>query len=197
MATGRRFSGWMQSNPNQLLAIGVAVLIMALAAKVGLKARGVARTLSSRKAAWNVTASRLATVQQQFVVPTTTESSALIAESSQMGALGVPAGEKLNLVDMVGRLAEACSLRSVRVNSVRPSDSTYVPERTVGGSRINPADYALAVEFVGGFADAQKFVSSLPPSVSLSRMTATRREGGSGTQYQLILSVYQLDANSH
>jgi hypothetical protein len=187
----------MRSNPNQLLAIGVAVLIIALAVKVGLKARGVASTFSSRKAAWNLTASRLATVQQQFVVPTSTESSALIAESSQMGALGVPVSEKLNLVDMVGRLAEACSLRLVRVNSMPASDSTYVPERKVGGSRITPADYAVSVEFVGGFADAQKFVSSLPPSVSLSRMTATRREGGNGTQYQLILSVYQLDANSH
>ena len=112
-----------------------------------------------------------------------------------MGALGVPAAEKLNLVDMLGRLAEACSLRSVRVNSVAPSDSTYVPDRKVGGRRINPADYALAVEFAGGFADAQKFVSSLPPSVSLSRMSATRREGS--TQYQLILSVYQLEASSH
>lgn len=194
MASRQQLSAWMRSNPNRLLGIGVAVLIMALATKVGLKARGVARDLSSRKAAWNLTASRLATVQQQFVVPTTTESSALIAESSQMGALGVPPAEKLTIVDMVGRLAEACALRSVRVNSVARSDSAFVPDRKVGTSRINPAEYALAVEFVGGFADAQKFVSSLPPSVSLSRMAATRREGG--TQYQLILSVYQLDANS-
>ena len=194
MASRQQLSAWMRSNPNRLLGIGVAVLIMALATKVGLKARGVARDLSSRKAAWNLTASRLATVQQQFVVPTTTESSALIAESSQMGALGVPPAEKLTIVDMVGRLAEACALRAVRVNSVARSDSAFVPDRKVGTSRINPAGYALAVEFVGGFADAQKFVSSLPPSVSLSRMAATRREGG--TQYQLILSVYQLDANS-
>jgi hypothetical protein len=195
MSAGQQLSAWARSSPNRLLALGVAVLIMALATKVGLKARGVAREMAARKAAWNLTASRLATVQQQFVVPTTTESSALIAESSQMGALGVPTDEKLTIVDMVGRLAEACALRSVRVSSVARSDSAFVPDRKVGASRINPADYALAVEFVGGFADAQKFVSSLPPSVSLSRMAATRHEGG-GTQYQLILSVYQLDANS-
>ena len=194
MASSDQLSRWVRANPNQLLAIGVAVLIMSVSAKVGLKARSVARELSARRATWNVTASRLATVQQQFVVPTTTESSALIAESSQMGALGVPAGEKLGLVDMVGRLAEACSLGSVRVNSMAVSDSAYVPERQVAGSRIKPADYALAVEFVGRFADAQKFVSSLPPSVSLSRLSAARHEGG--TQYQLILSVYELDANS-
>ena len=194
MASRQQVSAWVRSNPNQLLAIGVAALILGAAGKVGFKARMVARDLSARQATWNMTAGRLATVQQQFVVPTTTESSALIAESSQMGALGVPTGEKLNLVDMVGRLAEACSLRSVRVNSVAASDSAFVPERKVGENRINPADYALAVEFVGGFADAQKFVSSLPPSVSLSRMSAKRREGG--TQYQVILSVYQLDANS-
>ena len=194
MASGQQVTNWARSNPNQLLSMGVAILIIGLSARVGLKARETAAQLSSRKSSWSNTASQLATVQQQFKVPSTTESAALIAESGQMGALGVPAAEKLNLVDMIGRLAEACSLGSVRVNTASRADSVFVPQRKLAGSQIKPADYALAVEFVGSFADAQKFVSSLPPSVSLLRMTATRQEGG--TRYLLILSVYELDANS-
>ena len=111
-----------------------------------------------------------------------------------MGALGVRPGDKLSLVDMMGRLAEACALSAIRVNTVPASDSAFVVSRQLSGVPIKPADYALAVEFVGSFANAQKFVSSLPPSVSLWRLTATRRTGGA--LYQLVLSVYELDANS-
>lgn len=185
---------WVRSNPNRLLAIGVAVLVVGLSGWIGMRARSAALALSAKRTAWDATASRLATVQQQFRAPTSTESAALIAESSRMGALGVRPGDKLELVDMMGRLAEACALGSVRVNSIPASDSAFVVSRELSGARINPADYALAVEFVGSFANAQKFVSSLPPSVSLWRLTALRREGGA--LYQLILSVYELDANS-
>jgi hypothetical protein len=193
MASSQDMARWARTNPNQILAIGVAALVVGLSAWVGLKARAANASLASKRAAWESTANQLATVQQQFRVPTTTESAALIAESSRMGALGVPAGEKLNLIDMVGRLAEACGLSSVRVNSAVPGDSAFVADREVAGTAIKPATYALAVEFAGSFANAQKFVRSLPPSVALSRLTATRRE--SGALYHLVLSVYELDAN--
>jgi hypothetical protein len=194
MASAQRLTQWARSNPNQLLAIAFAVLVAGASAWIGMRARAVATDIAVRRAAWDATAFQLATVQQQFRAPTSTESAALIAESSRMGVLGVRPGDKLNLVDMMGRLAEACSLTAVRVNSVRATDSAFVVGRQLSGVPIKPADYALAVEFVGSFANAQKFVSSLPPSVSLWRLTATRRTGGA--LYKLVLSVYELDANS-
>jgi hypothetical protein len=192
MASARDMTQWARLNPNQPIAMAVAVLVIGLSAWVGLKARAAGNELAAKRAAWEQTASQLATVQQQFRVPTSTETASLISEASAMGALGVPEGEKLNIIDVVGRLAEACGLSGVRVNATASSDSAVVAERHVAGTRIANADYALAVEFVGSFANAQKFVSSLPPSVSLSRMTAARRDRG--TVYQLVLSVYQLDA---
>jgi hypothetical protein len=174
--------------------MAVAVLIAGLSVWIGIRSKAVERDLASKRSAWEATANQLATVQQQFRVPSATESAALIAESSRMGALAVPAEEKLNLVDMIGRLAEACALTSVRVNAVAASDSAVVPERQVAGAQIKPAEYAVAVEFAGSFANAKKFVSSLPPSVLLSRLTAVRRDGG--VLYQLILSVYELDAKT-
>lgn len=193
MATGDRFTRWVKSSPNQVLGIVAALVIIGASAWTGMRARATAADLAAKRGGWETLASQLATVQQQFKVPSTTESSVLIAEANRMSALGVPADEKLNLVDMLGHLAEAFSLSSVRVTVISRSDSAVVPARQVVGSAIKPASYAIAVEFVGRFADAQKFVSSLPPSVSLSRFNAARRD--SGALYHLILSVYEIDAN--
>ena len=191
MANAQQAAQWARANPNQLIAAGVAAVVIAASGWVGLKARAANAELSAKRAAWETAAGQLATVQQQFRVPTSTESASLVAEASRMGALGVPKDDKLGLVDLIGRLAEACNLGSVRVSSIASPDSMHVPERQVAGTTVRTADYALAVEFVGSFANAQKFVSSLPPSVSVSRLGASRRSGG--TQYQLVLSVYELD----
>jgi hypothetical protein len=194
MATSSKISRWADANQTILFANAVAVLVVGLSIWVGLRARAAASALVARRATWEVSAGELATVQQQFKAPNARESAALIAESSRMSALGVPAEERLNLVDMIGRLAEACALEAVRVNAVAASDSTVVPERQVFGNAVKPASYAIAVEFAGSFANAQKFVSSLPPSVAVSRLIAARQR--SGAIYQLILSVYETDANS-
>jgi hypothetical protein len=184
---------WVKSSPNQLLGIVVSLVVIGAALWTGVRARSTAADLATKRRGWEAMAGQLATVQQQFKVPSSTESSVLITEANRMSALGVPADEKLNLVEMLGHLAEAFSLSSVRVSVITRSDSAVVPVRQVVGSAIKPASYAIAVEFVGRFVDAQKFVSSLPPSVSLSRMHAARRD--SGALYQLILSVYEIDAN--
>ena len=192
MAEQRRVSAG-KLDSNQLLGIVVMILVIGLSGWMGLRARGTMRDLSASRRTWEDAAAQLSTVQQQFRVPTTSESSALIAEGSRLSALGITSDEKLGLVDLLGRLAEAMSLSSVRVNVVPVGDSAVIPARQVVGSSIKPASYALAVEFVGRFADAQKFVSSLPPSVSISSLTASRREGAA--RYSLILSVYEIDAN--
>jgi hypothetical protein len=175
------------------LGVGVALLVIGLAGWTGLKARATGARLAASRGGWETTGAQLATVQQQFRVPSATEASALVAEASRMSALGVPFDDRLSLVDMLGHLAEALSLSAVRVNLVPVPDSAVIPSRQVVGSSVRPASYAIAVEFVGRFADAQKFVSSLPPSVSLSRLNAARRDGGA--LYKLILSVYEIDAN--
>ena len=119
-------SRWLKSSPNQILVIAVGLLVLGLSGWTGWRARTVAGDLTTRRTAWEDAASQLATVRQQFRVPTSTESAALVAESSRMGTLGVPAGDKLTLIDWLGRLAEACALGAVRVNSVARSDSAWM-----------------------------------------------------------------------
>ena len=194
MTSSAQVGAWIRSHHNQLLTVGVSAMVIAGSAWIGLKAKTAASELSGRRAAWEQTANQLATVQQQFRVPTATESAALLAESSRMGALGVPPEEKFNLVEAVGRLAEAAALRSIRVNAMEAPDSLYLPERSLPGSRIKPADYVLVVEFAGSFAGVVQFVSNLPPSVLVARMNAGQRGGMAA--YSMVLSVYELDVNS-
>jgi hypothetical protein len=194
MTSSAQVGAWVRSNPNQLLAVGLSVAVIAGSVWIGAKAKAAAAELSAKRAAWEQTSNQLATVQQQFRVPTATESAALLAESSRMGALGVPSEEKFNLVEAVGRLAEAAALRSIRVNAMEAPDSLFLPERSLPGSRIKSADYVLVVEFAGSFAGAVQFVSSLPPSVLVARMNAGQRGGMAA--YSMILSVYELDVTS-
>jgi hypothetical protein len=193
MIPSAQAGAWIRSNPNRVLAIGVAVLVMGISLWIGFKTRAASAALVASRGTWEQASNQLATVQQQFRLPTATESAALLAESSRMGALSVPASEKLNLIESVGRLAEAAALRSVRVSAIALPDSTFLPERSLAGSRIRPADYALAVEFGGSFSGALKFVSSLPLSVSLSRLNAGQHGGVAA--YSVILSVYEHDAD--
>lgn len=193
MAAAGRIAGADKPNPNHWLGIAVALIIIGLSAWTGMSARSTAARIAASRSSWEAAGAQLATVQQNFKVPSATEASALLAEASRMSALGVPFDDRLTLVDMLGHLAEALSLSAVRVNLVPVPDSVVIPARQVLGSSVRPASYAIAVEFVGRFADAHKFVSSLPPSVSLSRLNAVRRDGGA--LYKLILSVYEIDAN--
>ena len=122
-------AAWSKSKPNQLISIVVGIVLIGAAAWVGLKARSAAGLIRDRRPAWEQTAYQLATVQQQFRVPSSTESAALLAEATRMGALAVPKGDKLNLVDIVGRLAEASSLSDVQGFSIRTGDGRTVDFR--------------------------------------------------------------------
>lgn len=178
---------------NRSLSVVAALIVIVAALLVGLQVRGTATEVESRQTAWTQAASNFSAVQNQFQAPTPRESAALIAESSRLSALGVADGEQLSLMGAISRLAEEASLLNVRVSSVPAFGSIHPAKRRVAGVAITPAGYEIAVEFEGSFARAVQFMSSLPASVAMSRITASRRPGPPA--YQVFLSVYQLDAN--
>jgi hypothetical protein len=183
---------WFKENPDHLLVMGVSLVVIGASVFVGAKARSAGQALEQKRASWEQAANQLATVQQQFRAPTGTESAALIAEGSRLGSLGVQPDDRLSLLDAVGRLAETAGLTEVQVNTKATTDSLYAADRSVPGSTVRKADYALTVDCGGGFAAAVQFVNTLPPSVSVSRFYAARTP--SGARYRILLSVYELDA---
>lgn len=180
-------------DPSLLLSMVTAVIVVSASGWVGLQARQASKDLAARRDALQTANEKVASVQRQLRPPTPTETAALLAESGRLRALGVADADRLVLVDSIGQLAEASGLRQVRVLSRARNDSLYLRPRRVASQTLDPAGYALDLEFTGGFAEVVKFVNSLPPSVSVSRFIAARR--GNQTAYHVILSVYQLNAN--
>jgi hypothetical protein len=170
-----------------------ATVLLGAAIWVGAKARDATAALTARRQAWASAANQVATVRQQFQAPTAQESAAIISESSRSGVLGVPSSEKLTLVDAVGRLAEACGLTNVRATPVKTIDSLFVPPRQIGTRTLPAEDYQVTLSATGSFAGVVQLVSTLPPSVTVSRLVGARQ--GQGTTYELLLSVYRLDAD--
>lgn len=184
------YAGWRSEHPNQHPAIGLAALILAASIWVGLRSRAVAGELAGKRQTWQGTADQLATVRQQFRVPSSSESAALLAESARLGALGVPPSERVSLMELVARLADASGLADVQVNFRSAPDSAFVPPRSIGSSSLSPAPYTIAVDFTGSFQGVVQFVSNLPPSVSVSRVSAGRRPDRPA--YHILLAVYEL-----
>lgn len=181
---------WQRERPNRLPALALGVVVIAASIWVGLEARSVAASLGQRGAAWQQTASQLAALQQQFRLPSSFESAALITESARAGALGVPANDRVSLMEYLARLADASALSEVRVNFKAGMDSAFIPPRLIGADPISPAAYSVTVDFTGSFVGLVQFVSSLPPSVAVSRLGAARN--GGHTAYHVVLSVYEL-----
>lgn len=181
---------WQRERPNQLAALALGVVVIAASTWVGLQARLAAAELGQKGAAWQQTAGQLAALQQQFRIPSSFESAALITESTRTGALGVPASDRVSLIEYLARLADASALSEVRVNLKAGMDSAFIPPRLIGVDPISPAAYSVTVDFTGSFVGLVQFVSSLPPSVAVSRLGAARN--GGHTAYHVVLSVYEL-----
>jgi hypothetical protein len=184
----------LRLSPQRTTLIALAIVAVVGSGWLGFSARRATAELASARETWSRLDAQIATARQQFRPLSEIEAALLVKESARMGALGVPSGEQLSVMDAVGRLAEACALDRVRVTVAPAQDSAFVAARVIAGKSVERAKYALAVEFRGGFDNAVKFVSSLPPAVSVSRLSAGRREAG--TMYQLVLSVYELNGDT-
>jgi hypothetical protein len=181
---------WQRERPNRVLALALGLVVIAASIWVGRQAKSVAATLAQKSAAWQQTATQLAALQQQFRIPSSFESASLITESARAGALGVPASDRVSLMEYLARLADASALSEVRVNFKAGMDSAFIPPRLIGADPISPATYSVTVDFTGSFVGLVQFVSSLPPSVAVSRLGAARN--GGHTAYHVVLSVYEL-----
>jgi hypothetical protein len=190
-SAGDSFGRWTRENP-LLPVIGLCALVtLGASGWVGIQSQKARQQLGTTINTWKQASQELATVRQQFRMPSTTESDAILKESASLGQLGVPAGERVSIMELVSRLAEASDLRGVRVSfqAPLPADSGFVPPRSIGSKSITQAGYTISLDFTGSFAGLMQFVSSLPPSLSVTRLGAARQ--GDGATYRVLLAVYE------
>jgi hypothetical protein len=181
---------WRRERPNQLFVLIVAIAVLAGAIWVGGKSRLASSRLAAKKPAWQKVADDLANLRQQFRLPSSRETAALVAESGNVAALGVPFSERVSLMELVARVADDARLSDVHVSFKAGTDSSFVPARAIGASTLNVAPYSIIVDISGSFAGVVQFVSNLPPSVSVSRLSASRQDNRAA--YHILLSVYEL-----
>jgi len=186
------FARWSRENPLHPYVGLLAVVSLVASAWIGIQSIKARQQLSATTSTWKRAAEDLATTRQQFRMPTGTESDAILRESAAIGSLGVPADDRVSLMELVSRLAEASDLRDIHVAFQQPvsSDSGFVPPRTIGSKSIDQAAYSISLDFSGGFSGLMQFVSSLPPSLLVSRLGAARQ--GDRGSYHVLLVVYEL-----
>jgi hypothetical protein len=181
---------WRREQPNQLFVLIVAIAVLAGSMWVGGKSRVAAERLAAKRPAWQKAADDVAILRQQFRLPSSKETAALVAESGHLTALGVTSSERVSLMELVARIADDARLSNVHVSFKAGTDSSFVPARAIGASTLNTASYSIVVDFSGSFAGVVQFVSNLPPSVSVSRLNASRQDNRAA--YHILLSVYEL-----
>jgi hypothetical protein len=181
---------WRREQPNQLFVLIVAIAVLAGSMWVGGKSRVAAERLAAKRPAWQKAADDVAILRQQFRLPSSKETAALVAESGHLTALGVTSSERVSLMELVARIADDARLSNVHVSFKAGTDSSFVPARAIGASTLNTASYSIVVDFSGSFAGVVQFVSNLPPSVSVSRLSASRQDNRAA--YHILLSVYEL-----
>ena len=174
------------------IAAGCCLLIVALSAMIGVRAGEVSTQLEERRSAWLATEAQIAALKKSFQAPTTAESKLLVAEAASLSSIAASRDDELRLVDSLSRLARGVGLGALQIDVVAASADSAAPVPDIEGIRLRRARYDLAVDFAGGFAEAGKFVNSLPPSVRVSRLKAVRQRDGA--RYHLILSVFELNA---
>ena len=167
----------------------ILLVVIGLSGVVGILAGRANAAMQPAKASWSAAETQIAGIQRSA-----RESSDPADATGEMKSLGVQPEERQLFADALLAMARNDSLTGVRVTVIPRPDQLFVPARRVGGESIQSAGYALSVEFTGRFADARKFVNSLPPSVSIWRLDANRVDGGA--RYQLVLSVYERHVNS-
>jgi hypothetical protein len=191
-ADSKALARWTRDNPLHPYVGLLAVVGLAVSAWVGVQSQRARQQLRATTVMWQQAAEQLAMVKQQFRMPTGTESDAILRESGAIGSLGVPQDDRVSLMELVSRLAEASELRDIHVAFQPPisSDSGFVPPRSIGTRSIDQAGYTISLDFTGSFSGLMQFVSTLPPSLLVSRLGAAR-QGDRGT-YHVLLAVYEL-----
>ncbi|HJQ20322.1 MAG TPA: hypothetical protein VJ867_08250 [Gemmatimonadaceae bacterium] len=160
---------------------------------LGWSTVGVWRTRASRNTQVKQAQATLATFaewRKRYQPAVAAESVSWRRTLLELQALGVVGDERLAMTRYVSRSAEEAGLRDVRV-VIGASDTTGSDARlSTEGIRRKPASFGLSVECRGSLRAVVAFLGQLPPSVSPTRLTLVRQDGGG--RHRIALAVYEL-----
>lgn len=166
-----------------LVAIGILGWAGLRASRRGADARAKLRVAEATLASFG-------DLRRRYTPAVAAESIAWRRTWMELQALGVVGDERLAMTQDVASAAEAAGLNDVRVLIDSPDTTGSEARLSSGGVGRKPASFGLTVEGRGGLASVIGFLGRLPPSVSATRLSVVRHDGG--VRHRISLAVYEL-----
>ncbi len=185
------FGRQVQVHAKRLQAVGVALLVLGASYWIGKQSRTHVAPLTKQLSDLRATNDKLIQWERGFRGPDSAEAAQIRMDTASVHLIAVPAGSRMQVAQLVARQADQAGLSQVQLSFSPPPDSGDVPPRgRVGDIPISVATHVVNVECTGSFAAAMKFVSHLPPSLTITRLGVHTEPAGA--KYRLVLSVYEV-----
>lgn len=168
--------------------VGVTLLAIIVYVSIGISARRRAVPVRAEITKLSSANAEVSQFRSTFK-PSTPEQDVVMLNVPDSLSIALPREQRVSLAQQIADRAERAGLSGVRVRFALP-DSASPPDRPdLLGQSVAVADYTLSVECAGGFAAVLSLINRLPPSVAVQQITADR--GKNGTQYHLVLAVFE------
>lgn len=171
--------------------VGVSLLAIVVYVSIGISARRRTAPIRPEVAKLNSAVAEVSQFRAAFK-PSSPEQDVRMLNVPDSLSVALPRDQRVSLAQQIAERAERAGLSDVRVKFVLP-DSAAAPDRPdLMSTSVTVADYTMSVECNGGFAEMLSLINHLPPSLAVQRITANRTK--TGTQYHLILAVFEAGA---
>ncbi|HVX37974.1 MAG TPA: hypothetical protein VHB25_00275 [Gemmatimonadaceae bacterium] len=174
----------------QAQAVGLSLVVLVVAVFLGIGARKQIAPARLTETRLRQSAAEIASFRAAFK-PSTPEQEARLMLPDSL-AIAVPHDMRMSLAGELATSAQHVGLTDVRVRFAN-ADSAAAPPPTPDfvNRTVSVGDYTIAIDCGGSFGQVLSFVSRVPSSAALQRITATRAAKGAGVRYHLVFAVYE------
>jgi hypothetical protein len=197
--TTAELTAWLRGNRRVFEHGIVALGIAAAGVWIGIEATKKTNDLKPVVATFSDAAARIAS-WNSFVPPSTEERAVWAILDSASETLGIQPSERMLLQQRIYELGDEVGLTDVQVVVAKAdSASTVFPPRRdpMAAGTVEIAPYTMEVTFGGRFADAVRFVTTLPDAVFPGRVSVFQDAVTGASRYRVSLTVYHLEPRAN
>jgi hypothetical protein len=188
MATMAGIRSWIATHRLQSETLALSILGLVVFTTLGLRARKQAEPMRAEQIKLKGAQTEVAMFRSQFK----SSSPALdlrIAQLTDSLSVALPREQRVALAQRIAAEADAIGLSDVRVRFATPDSSAAPARPDLVRSPVTTADYSIAVDCYGGFANVLSLVNRLPASVAVQRIIGVDVNGRA--HFEISLAVFE------
>jgi hypothetical protein len=192
-------TAWLRGNRRVIEHGVVAFAIAGAGVWLGIKATNRRLELEPTVSRFSDAAARISS-WNQFVPASKEERDVWATLDSASETLGIRPAERMQLQHRILELGDDAGLTDLRVTVTNvDTGSTVVSPRRKPMASGTPeiALYTIEVSFTGRFADAVRFVTTLPDAVFPGRVSVFQDATTGASRYRVSLTVYHLEPRAN